>query len=212
MNRSLTRRRDLSSREGVRFEVAECEILELHAQPSDPQPVGDRGVDLPRLLGDPLTLLRRQVLQRAHVVQPVSQLDQDDADVIHHGQDHLAQVLRLGLRLAREFQLADLGDARDDVRHFRAEVLLDVAGRRQCVLDDIVEQAGDDAVRVQIEVGQYIGDLDGVHEVRFARPANLVAVLARREDVGAPEPVEVGFGVVLLDSVEDVFEAPDHRR
>ena len=38
-----------------------------------------------------------QVLQRAHVVQAVGELDQDDADVVDHGQEHLAEVLGLAL-------------------------------------------------------------------------------------------------------------------
>ena len=35
------------------------------------------------------------MLERAHVVQAVGQLDEHDADVVHHGQHHLAQVLGL---------------------------------------------------------------------------------------------------------------------
>src|SRR5207253_4400378 len=40
-------------------------------------------------------LVRLQVLQRAHVVQAVGKLDQHDAHVRHHRQQHLADVLGL---------------------------------------------------------------------------------------------------------------------
>jgi hypothetical protein len=35
------------------------------------------------------------VLERPHVVQAVRELDQDHADVLGHGEDHLAEVLGL---------------------------------------------------------------------------------------------------------------------
>ena len=44
--------------------------------------------------------LRRQVVERPHVVRAVGELDQDDADVARHREDHLAEVLGL-LLLAR---------------------------------------------------------------------------------------------------------------
>jgi hypothetical protein len=54
-------------------------------------------------------------VQRAHVVQAVGQLDQDDAHVARHGQQHLAEVLRLRLDLALEFDFLQLGQAVDEV-------------------------------------------------------------------------------------------------
>ena len=44
--------------------------------------------------------LVRQVTERPHVVETVRQLDEDDADVVHHREEHLAKVLSLAL-LAR---------------------------------------------------------------------------------------------------------------
>ena len=64
---------------------------------------------------------RLQVLQRAHVVQAVGQLDEDHAHVRHHGQQHLADVLGLAVFAVGELDLVDLGDAFDDVRHLLAE-------------------------------------------------------------------------------------------
>ena len=70
-----------------------------------------------------------KVLERAHVVQAVRQFDQHDANVVHHGQHHLAQVFGLLLLARGEVDLADLGDAFDDVRDLFAEFLADVNNR-----------------------------------------------------------------------------------
>ncbi len=119
--RSRARRVSVVVRLGL--EVAERQVLELGLDPADAEPVGERGVDLERLARDALALRRVEVLERAHVVQAIGELDQDDPDVVDHGQDHLAEVLGLGLLLARELELRDLGHALDDVRDVRAEVL-----------------------------------------------------------------------------------------
>ena len=118
---------------GLRLEVLERQLLELVLDLAHAQPVGDRRVDVERLLGDLDAPLLRQVVERPHVVQPIGELDQDDADVIHHRQQHLAEVLGLPLLAGREGDGADLGHALDDVGDLGAEELGDALGRgRAC--------------------------------------------------------------------------------
>ena len=112
--------------------------------------------------------------------------------------------------LARELQLGDLRDAGHDVRHVLAEVFGDGLDRGQRVLDDVVKKPGDDARGIELEVGQHVGDLDRMDEIRLARAAHLRSVLPRREDVRAPEQIEVGLRVVALDAIEDLLESADH--
>ena len=85
---------------GGRLEVLERQLFELVLDLAHPQPVGDRRVDVARLLRDLDAALLRQVVQRPHVVEPVGELHQDHADVVHHREQHLAEILRLTL-LAR---------------------------------------------------------------------------------------------------------------
>ena len=70
-----------------------------------------------------LLLLGRQVAERAHVVGAVGELDQDDADVARHREEHLAEVLGLLLLARGEVDLADLGDAVDQAGDLLAEEL-----------------------------------------------------------------------------------------
>ena len=62
-------------------------------------------VDLARLERDAAPLVRPQVLERAHVVQAVGELDQDDARVLRHRQQQLAVVLDLLLGVRAELAL-----------------------------------------------------------------------------------------------------------
>ena len=77
-------------------------------------------------LGNFLLAIGRQVFERAHVVQAVGQFDEDDANVVDHGQHHLAQVFCLLLFAGGEINFADLGYALDDMRDLLAEFLADV--------------------------------------------------------------------------------------
>ena len=61
--------------------------------------------------------------QRAHVVQPVGELDQDDAHVARHRQQHLAKRLGLAFLAGGELQLVQFGQAIDQVGGRRAEAL-----------------------------------------------------------------------------------------
>ena len=68
-------------------------------------------------------------------MQAVGQLNEHDADVVHHGQHHLAHVLGLRLFARGKIDLADLGDALDDVRHLLAELFLDLFDGYRSVFD-----------------------------------------------------------------------------
>jgi hypothetical protein len=142
-------------------------------------------------------------------VEAVRELDQDDPDVVHHGQEHLAVVLGLPLLGGGEGDLADLGHAFYDMKDVRAEVLLDALGVGQGVFEHVVEEADRDARGVHPHVGEDGRDLERVHEIGLPRGARLPLVLDRRKDVSLSEDVEVGAGVVALDRLVDVLE-PDH--
>ena len=63
----------------LRLQVAEREVLELPLDLPDAEAVGQRRVDLHRLLRGADALLGRLGVERAHVVEAVGELDDDDA-------------------------------------------------------------------------------------------------------------------------------------
>ena len=156
-------------------------------------------------------LIRRsgQVMQRAHVVKTIRELDENHADVVDHREQHLAEVLGLPLLARRERNRADLGHAFDDMRDFGPEELVDPLDVGERVFDDIVEEAGRDRDDVELEVGQEIGDLERMHHIGLARMAHLPLVLEGREDIGPPQQLEVRLRAVGSDFLEEGLE-PNH--
>ena len=170
---------------GLRLEVAERQLLELVLDLAHPEAVGDRRVDVARLLGDLDAALLGQVVERPHVVQPVGELHEDDADVVHHREQHLAEVLGLPLLARGERDGADLGHPFDHVGDLGPEQLLDALDGGQGVLDDVVEQAGGDGDRVELHVGEDVGHRERMDR-GTARPSGGPGPGARRPRTRRP--------------------------
>src|SRR5438552_67385 len=66
------------------LQMAERQVFELPLQLPDAQSIGQRSINLHGLLSYAPALGRRPELERLHVVQAISQLDEDDADVLGH--------------------------------------------------------------------------------------------------------------------------------
>ena len=109
---------------GFRLKLREGQRLQFGLDRVHADAFGQRRVDLHRLARDALAPVRiADEMQRAHVVQPVGQLDQQHADVPAHRQDQLAEILRLLGAVRLQFQPGQLGDAIDQAGDFLAEPL-----------------------------------------------------------------------------------------
>jgi hypothetical protein len=95
------------------MKVPKRQILQLVADLLDPHAAGERGVDVQRLLGDPLALLDRHEIERAHVVQPVRELDQEHPHIRRDREQELTEVLALRGALRDEVEALQLGQSVD---------------------------------------------------------------------------------------------------
>ncbi len=168
-----------------RVERRETQVLQFHAQRVDAEPVGDRRVDVQRLARDSPALVRAHDAQRAHVVQAVGQLHQDDADIAHHGQDHLAEVFRLRLGRALELDLGELAHAVHQFRNVTAEFGGDLFLGGGRVLDHVVQDGGDDGLVIETQLGEDARRGNRVIDVGLAGQAGLAVVGLGTEQIGA---------------------------
>ncbi len=192
-------------------EMEEGEVLEVPLDPRHAEAVGDRRVDLQGLARDAAPRLGLQVLQGLHVVQAVGELDDDDADVLGRGQDHLAEGLGLGLVAPHVLVAADLGDAVDELGDLGAELLLQRLAGGEGVLQHVVEQPDGHAGLVELEVGEQPGDVQRVDHVRLAGAADLVLVHLGGEVVDGAQELRIVDAPLLREAVEDLLEPGDSR-
>ncbi len=78
-----------------RLQIAETQIFQLALDIRDTEPVRQRRVNLDGLPGDAFLLVRTHIFQRPHIVQPIRQFDEDDAQILCHRQKQLAIILQL---------------------------------------------------------------------------------------------------------------------
>ena len=128
----------------------------------------------------------------------IGELHQDHADVAHHREQHLAEALGLRLLAALELDLVELGHPVDQLRHLAPELFRDLFLGGGRVLDHVVQDRGDDGLRIDVQVGEDVGGRDRVRDVGLAREALLALVRGRAEFVGLLDALHlVGREVVL---------------
>ena len=191
----------------LRIQRAETEILEFPLDRVHAEPVRDRRVDLQCFPGDRAALRRRHRAQRAHVVRAVGQLDHDDADVPHHRQQHLAEALGLRLGTALELDLVELADAVDELGDLGTEAGGNVVLRGRRILHHVVEDRGDQRLRIEPEVREQAGDCDRVRDVGLAGTATLPFVGLVRELIGFLDPLDLLGGQVGLELRDQLADA-----
>ncbi len=194
----------------ARVERREREVLELPLDRVDAEAVRQRRVDLDRLARLLDLLLLRHRLDRAHVVQPIGELDQDDPHVGGHRDHHLAVVVRLRLVARLEGDPRQLRHAVDDRRDLLAEALAHLLDRRRGVLDGVVQQRRAQRLGVEAHARADPRHADRMHDEVLARLAPLRRVVLAGEDerVLHARAVDLHRGVrrVLGDDREQVAQ------
>ena len=133
----------------MRVEGAKAQILELELDAIEPEALGHRRIDIERLTRHQPPLGGCKTVYGAQVVGAISELDQDDAQVTHHRQQHLAETLGLRFLAILEADLIELGDAIDDLGHILAKALGDVFLGNRGIFDDIVQDRCNDRVGIE---------------------------------------------------------------
>jgi hypothetical protein len=125
----------------LRVQRREREVLELLLELLHAQAVRQRGVDVERLLGDALLLLARHRGDRAHVVQPVGELDDQHPQVAAIATSILRIVAACWASFESNWSRSSLVTPSTICRDLGPEALLDVGERDLGVLDRVVQQA-----------------------------------------------------------------------
>ena len=169
---------------GIGLQVEEGQVLELPLNGAHAQTVGQGRIHVHGLAGLKQATILAKGRQRTHVMQAVGKLDDDNADVLGHGEKHLAQRKRLLLVHAVDFDVGELGHAIDELGHRIAKQAGNIGKRGLGILNGIVQQRGAHHVTVHLEIGQNDGYLNGMVDVHLTRAPLLVAVLLGSKAIG----------------------------
>ena len=150
------------------FEL-KAEVLEFGLYFVQSEPIGQRCVDVKRLSSNLILLVGRLRIKCPHVVQAVTNLDQDDSDVITHGEQQFLEVLGLCRSLVSEDATTNLGESVNNLRNLWPEDVRNVFYGVVGIFDNIVEQRRADTGGTKSHLlACNLCDRDGVHDIRFA--------------------------------------------
>ena len=180
-------------------------VLQLPGNVVEAQARGNRRVDFQRLAGDPATLVRSHGGHGLQVVQTVGQFDQHDAHIARHGHQHLAEVFGLHILIGLELKPFELRDSIDQFGDGAA-----ITGSNFClgnlgILHDIMEQCGDDDLRIHPPFGQRTGNGQRMGHIRFAGKALLPLMGSFTEAVSLDDLCDLGRFEIAQRIDEDLI-------
>ena len=170
-----------------------CEVLQFASHFAHTETVGNRGVNLQSFPRNTLAPLGTEKAESPHIMQTVGQFHDDDADVVHHREKHLAVALRLPVFGGKEVDFAELGYAIDALRDFIAEVLLNVRGGDGSVFDDVVQQSRLDTDNIHAHPRQNASDGQRVAHIGLARRSFLTGMVLGGELIRLLDGSEIVF-------------------
>ena len=139
--------------EYIRLRIFQSQVIQFDLDRRNTETLGDRRVDIHRLPGFFLLFFAAHVLERAHVVEPVGQFDDNDTDIPGHSQKHFPEVLRLYFDFIRGiFDLGQLGNAVHKKRDFLAEFPFDILEGHIRIFDHIVEDRRGDRLFIHFQL------------------------------------------------------------
>jgi len=169
--------------------------------------VGKRSVNVECLAGYGFLPVWLKMLERTHVVEPVSELDKDHSHIRNHSEKHLANVFSLPIFSIGELNCVDLCDALDDVRDLVAKASLDLLTRCGGVFNGVVQQAGGDGRRIELHLGQHFSNLKGMNDVGLSRGSHLAAMMLHTEVPCLANKAYIFAGPVGLNLAQQGFKA-----
>ena len=190
-----------------RFEMLERQIFQLPPHLCHAETVCQRRIQVARFLRDTSALLSREPVERPHVVESISQLDQDDPRVLGDREQQLAIVLDLSLLTRRQWKIGNLREPVHDLRDLRTELPFDILDGDVGVLHDVMQQAAGDGRRIQMQIGQNTPDFHTMRHIRFAGMPHLTRMRRIRETIGANEQLVVEL---LVRAVGTRTESGNH--
>jgi hypothetical protein len=187
--------------------IHESDIFEFGLDPVDTQTAGKRRIDVEGFLGYFDLLFLGLKLEGTHVVEPIAQLDEDDANVIGHGQNHFPGVFGLTRLGAPECKSAQFCYALHDLGDPFTKQLEEVFSGCFRILYGVMEQTRRHRDRVQLQLREESGHLQGVRKIGLPGKPHLAFMDAGRINVGPFHKIQVCAGIIGTDAVQDVGDS-----
>ena len=160
-----------------RIQIPQGKVLQFPFHLLNTKTVGKGCVNIHGLPALDQLLGRALVLHSAHIVQPVSDLNQHNPDVLGHGHEHLPQILHLLLLRAGEIGTGQLGNALHQFGGSLTKEVCNLVKGGIGVLNAIVQQRTQHRIHIQAHFSHDGGNSQRMDDIGRAVLAGLLFVL-----------------------------------
>ena len=183
---------------GLRLQRLQRQVFQFKLDLGDPQPVRQRRVNIQRLLALLHDLGVRHKVDGSHIMEAVSQFDDQHPDILGHSQEHFSQILGLTFFFAVGFDGSQFRDPVYQSSDIFAEILFDIFIGVVGVFHDVMHQSCGNGLGVHPQLGKNFGDLDRVDEIRLSGTAELTFMCLLGQVERLPDEIEIILRVVFF--------------
>ena len=120
------------------IKITESHIFQFPFDTADTQTVSQRSIDFHRFTRNTFLLILTEMFEGTHIVQTVSQFNQDNTNVLRHGHKHLTVIFSQLLLVGLVLNLTKLSNTVHDISYIRTKIRFQIIKRLFGVFNDIV--------------------------------------------------------------------------
>ncbi len=132
----------------------------------------------------------------AHVVQAISQLHKEDADIISNRKQELAEVLGLFCFSGNQIQALDLSKPLYELADLFAKHAINLGTRGIGVLNGVVKKGDSNGCVVKLQIREDCSNFKRVGNIRIPRGAGLGTMLLHGVNICLVEQCFIRIGIV----------------
>ena len=152
----------------IRLQIFQRQIIQLDLYFRNTKTLCNGRIDVHGLSCFFLLLFRLHVFQSTHIVKPVRQLDEDNADIFCHCKEHFSQVLCLFIHfICGIAQLTQLGDSIYQQCHLITKFLCQVFCSHRCILYHIMKKTCCNTFLIKLQICQNNCHTKRVNDIRL---------------------------------------------
>ena len=139
-------------------------------------------------------------------MEAIGKLDEHDADIVRHRDDHLAEILGLLFFAALERDLGDFRHPIDQFRNLGTELVAHLLELSGGVFHDVMQQRGHDRGDIQLELRRDRRDRQRMAHEGLAGQPLLLGMLEGCEVVRFADQGEIGLRIVSFNPLDQLVE------
>ena len=179
-----------------RFQITQAEVFKFPLDIGNTQTIRQRRINFDGFLGNAFLLVFAHIFERAHIMQTVSQFHHDDADILGHGQKHLAVVFQLDFLFRFIFNAAELGHAIDNHGDFFAEHLRNLLLGVDGILYHIMQERRADGHIINMQFREDFCHMQRMNDVFFPGHPHLPFMCIRSQIIRLANQGNIGFRLI----------------